>query len=110
MVEYLTDWVMGTSNQVADDDIKCLLRCSFLYILLTGSSECSSVLKMVFCVQRLGPGQYGSCGIPAGRSPTAAGGGRRSRTDGGQVSTVPEVRAQPVTHEWSLKKTVVSGP
>uniref|UniRef100_A0A8P4K0N9 Neurofibromin n=1 Tax=Dicentrarchus labrax TaxID=13489 RepID=A0A8P4K0N9_DICLA len=24
MVEYLTDWVMGTSNQAADDDIKCL--------------------------------------------------------------------------------------
>nr|XP_049581580.1 neurofibromin isoform X8 [Syngnathus scovelli] len=26
MVEYLTDWVMGTSNQAADDDIKCLTR------------------------------------------------------------------------------------
>uniref|UniRef100_A0A287DFV8 Neurofibromin n=1 Tax=Ictidomys tridecemlineatus TaxID=43179 RepID=A0A287DFV8_ICTTR len=24
MVEYLTDWVMGTSNQAADDDVKCL--------------------------------------------------------------------------------------
>lgn len=28
MVEYLTDWVMGTSNQAADDDIKCLTRWS----------------------------------------------------------------------------------
>lgn len=28
MVEYLTDWVMGTSNQAADDDIKCLTRCN----------------------------------------------------------------------------------
>ncbi|KPP76712.1 hypothetical protein Z043_103921 [Scleropages formosus] len=26
MVEYLTDWVMGTSNQAADDDVKCLTR------------------------------------------------------------------------------------
>ncbi|XP_060751523.1 neurofibromin isoform X2 [Tachysurus vachellii] len=26
MVEYLTDWVMGTSNQTADDDVKCLTR------------------------------------------------------------------------------------
>ncbi|KAL2095360.1 hypothetical protein ACEWY4_010079 [Coilia grayii] len=26
MVEYLTDWVMGTSNQAADDDVKCLMR------------------------------------------------------------------------------------
>ncbi|XP_019943811.1 neurofibromin isoform X1 [Paralichthys olivaceus] len=26
MVEYLTDWVMGTSNQATDDDIKCLTR------------------------------------------------------------------------------------
>lgn len=28
MVEYLTDWVMGTSNQAADDDVKCLTRYS----------------------------------------------------------------------------------
>ncbi|XP_058856882.1 neurofibromin isoform X6 [Acipenser ruthenus] len=26
MVEYLTDWVMGISNQAADDDVKCLTR------------------------------------------------------------------------------------
>ncbi|KAE8625215.1 hypothetical protein XENTR_v10006196 [Xenopus tropicalis] len=26
MVEYLTDWVMGTSNQAADEDVKCLTR------------------------------------------------------------------------------------
>uniref|UniRef100_W5KGH6 Neurofibromin n=1 Tax=Astyanax mexicanus TaxID=7994 RepID=W5KGH6_ASTMX len=26
MVEYLTDWVMGTSNQATDDDVKCLTR------------------------------------------------------------------------------------
>lgn len=26
MVEYLTDWVMGTSNHAADDGIKCLTR------------------------------------------------------------------------------------
>ncbi|KAJ8348709.1 hypothetical protein SKAU_G00272980 [Synaphobranchus kaupii] len=26
MVEYLTDWVMGTSNQAADDNVKCLTR------------------------------------------------------------------------------------
>ncbi|KAG7483656.1 hypothetical protein MATL_G00040740 [Megalops atlanticus] len=26
MVEYLTDWVMGTSNQAAGDDVKCLTR------------------------------------------------------------------------------------
>ncbi|XP_074045098.1 neurofibromin isoform X7 [Macrotis lagotis] len=26
MVEYLTDWVMGTSNQTADEDVKCLTR------------------------------------------------------------------------------------
>ncbi|KAM6970361.1 neurofibromin-like [Aplochiton taeniatus] len=26
MVEYLTDWVMGTSNQAADEDIKCLMQ------------------------------------------------------------------------------------
>ncbi|XP_054523289.1 neurofibromin [Pan troglodytes] len=26
MVEYLTDWVMGTSNQAADNDVKCLTR------------------------------------------------------------------------------------
>lgn len=31
MVEYLTDWVMGTSNQAADDDIKCLTRYSFFF-------------------------------------------------------------------------------
>lgn len=30
MVEYLTDWVMGTSNQAADDDIKCLTRWGFV--------------------------------------------------------------------------------
>lgn len=29
MVEYLTDWVMGTSNQAADDDVKYLTRYSF---------------------------------------------------------------------------------
>uniref|UniRef100_A0A8D2N5L6 Neurofibromin n=1 Tax=Zonotrichia albicollis TaxID=44394 RepID=A0A8D2N5L6_ZONAL len=26
MVEYLTDWVMGTSNQATDEDVKCLTR------------------------------------------------------------------------------------
>ncbi|XP_069040595.1 neurofibromin isoform X2 [Lepisosteus oculatus] len=26
MVEYLTDWVMGISNQAADEDVKCLTR------------------------------------------------------------------------------------
>ncbi|XP_048468774.1 neurofibromin isoform X1 [Rhincodon typus] len=26
MVEYLTDWIMGTSNQAAVDDVKCLTR------------------------------------------------------------------------------------
>uniref|UniRef100_A0A8C5N5E9 Neurofibromin n=1 Tax=Leptobrachium leishanense TaxID=445787 RepID=A0A8C5N5E9_9ANUR len=26
MVDYLTDWVMGTSNQAADEDVKCLTR------------------------------------------------------------------------------------
>lgn len=35
MVEYLTDWVMGTSNQAADDDIKCLTRYSSVTHLLT---------------------------------------------------------------------------
>lgn len=30
MVEYLTDWVMGTSNQAADDDVKCLTRYGLL--------------------------------------------------------------------------------
>lgn len=35
MVEYLTDWVMGTSNQAADDDIKCLTRCSSSLCMLS---------------------------------------------------------------------------
>lgn len=34
MVEYLTDWVMGTSNQAADDDIKCLTRYSSVHNFL----------------------------------------------------------------------------
>ena len=40
MVEYLTDWVMGTSNQAADDDIKCLTR-YFLLITLNLSAPLS---------------------------------------------------------------------
>lgn len=38
MVEYLTDWVMGTSNQAADDDIKCLTRWSS--VAYTPNSQC----------------------------------------------------------------------
>uniref|UniRef100_A0A672P9P1 Neurofibromin 1 n=1 Tax=Sinocyclocheilus grahami TaxID=75366 RepID=A0A672P9P1_SINGR len=37
MVEYLTDWVMGISNQAADDDVKCLTRyrlCSLMPFII----------------------------------------------------------------------------
>lgn len=74
MVEYLTDWVMGTSNQVTDDDIKCLLRCCCLYILAEGSLS-EPLFKMMMSLQRPGPGQYGSCGVPVGWSTLAARGG-----------------------------------
>ncbi|KAF4012121.1 hypothetical protein G4228_003606 [Cervus hanglu yarkandensis] len=41
MVEYLTDWVMGTSNQAADDDVKCLTRYFTLFMNLL--NDCSEV-------------------------------------------------------------------
>lgn len=36
MVEYLTDWMMGTSNQAADDNIKCLTSMEAVVSLLAG--------------------------------------------------------------------------
>ncbi len=53
MVEYLTDWVMGTSNQAADDDVKCLTRyrlCSFIWfiICLVAQSPTTSTFYVLF--------------------------------------------------------------
>lgn len=60
MVEYLTDWVMGTSNQAADDDIKCLTRCNAFYSSF--SLFCFNVLIIsVVCMHVLGPIAYGAC-------------------------------------------------
>eukprot|EP00069_Balaena_mysticetus_P001885 bmy_15637T0 len=46
MVEYLTDWVMGTSNQAADDDVKCLTREDGLQ--LENKDELARVLVTLF--------------------------------------------------------------
>ena len=56
MVEYLTDWVMGTSNQAADDDIKCLTRYSPVYVLQStntflGTERAPSSLLSRVCVR-----------------------------------------------------------
>ena len=43
MVEYLTDWVMGTSNQAADDDVKCLTR----YCSTTPCLDCTPLTHLM---------------------------------------------------------------
>lgn len=95
MVEYLTDWVMGTSNQAADDDIKCLTR----YSLVASSAlhwlqywrhilfpACLCVIKGSW------PGQYGGSCVSACWSSSATGGGRWSGANGGQITAFSQVR------------------
>lgn len=79
MVEYLTDWVMGTSNQAADDDIKCLTRyrlCSFVpFIICVVASSLKTFLMLCFCervMQGSGPGEYGGSSVSVGWSSPAA--------------------------------------
>lgn len=98
MVEYLTDWVMGTSNQAADDDIKCLTRCTSVTCTQIHCKELRERLLHCVCVcvlhamQRPGPGQYGGSGVSVSWPSSAARGGGRSRADGGQISALPQVR------------------
>lgn len=60
------------------------------------------------CVQGPGPGQYGGSSVSVSWSSSAARGGRRSRTDGGQISALPQVRthscAVTVVDEWMMSK------
>lgn len=100
MVEYLTDWVMGTSNQAADDDIKCLTRCGSV-MFSTQLIQCNELRELrphclvfwVFVVQGPGPGQYGGSSVSISWSSSTARGRGWSRTDGGQISALPQVGA-----------------
>lgn len=67
-MEYLTDWVMGTSNQAADDDIKS------------------------------GPSQYGGGGVSVSWPASSARGGRLGGADGVQVPALPQVTTTCFTH------------
>lgn len=75
-MEYLTDWVMGTSNQAADDDIKCLTR-----DLDQASMEAAVSLL---------------AGLPL--QPEEGDGVERGGADGVQVPALPQVTTTCFTH------------